>query len=488
MREKFINILKKHFILLTFFICFLFSLIFGNINENIDNNYGNIISVIGIFLLFLCFIILDKIKKFKKEYTKIFIFALLFFVYIGYILNTNCATRQHDTRGLDWNNGGHFGYIQYILENSKLPDFNPTEKWCFTNPPLFYIISAIFIKIQNFLGRQGYQAVENLQYLTLFFTIVFDIYVYKILDTLNVEKMKEYIVLFIGLSPAIVYLSGSLNNDILSITLVTISIFYTIQWYKNPKFLDLLKIAISISFAMMTKINSAIVAIPIAIIFFVKLIREKNNLIKYIIYYFIFSLIALPIGLWFPIKNLIKYNIPITYIQTVSEGKENAGYIGEHSVIERFFVTDLEHLKSINLKFEKGESDYNILLTTLKSFIVDEQIDYSNNAFIEIAIYLLFFINLIMVILFLISIFKVNKNVENIFIYLIFILEIIFYIKFCFDYPYAFTMNFRYIVPTIIIIGFGIGKMCDNNSKMFNFVRNLIGIYSLLSIILFISL
>ena len=87
------------------------------------------------------------------------LYGILIFVYAGYILNTNCGTRQHDTRSLIWENGGHLGYIQYVLENWKLPDVNPTGYWCFSNPPLFYFISAIFVKIQNLLGRMNYQAI-----------------------------------------------------------------------------------------------------------------------------------------------------------------------------------------------------------------------------------------------------------------------------------------------------------------------------------------
>ena len=471
-----------------FLICIIFSLIFGNVNEAVENNYGIIIITSGMLLLFLTFIILDKNKKFKKEYIKIFVLGILFFVYIGYILNTNCGTRQHDTRSFDWEHGGHFGYIEYILENRKLPDFNPTEKWCFTNPPLFYIISAIFIRFQNILGRMGYQAVENLQYLTVFFTMIFITYVYKILEILNIKKIKNYIILFIGLSPAIVYLSGSLNNDILSIMLSTMAIYYTIKWYQNSNFFDLIKVALAISLAMMTKINSAVIAIPIGIIFLIKLIKEKQNLKKYILYYIIFAFISLPIGLWIPTKNLIKYNIPITYVQTVVEKEENSGYIGDKNAFERFFKVDKEHINTINLKFEKGKSDYNIFLTTLKSFMIDEEINYSENLLLKISIYLMTLINIVMIILFIISFIKIDKKLENIFFDLILFFEFVFYIKFCFEYPYAFTMNFRYIVPIIIPMMTVIGKFAEKNEKIHKLIEKIIYVYSILSIILFINL
>lgn len=486
--DKLKLIINKFWGLIIFVVCFLFSLIFGNIDESIENNYGAIVTVSGIFLLFFSFLILNKTNKLKKDYIKIFVVGILFFVYIGYILNTNCGTRQHDTRTLEWEYGGHLGYIAYILENAKLPDFNPTNKWCFTNPPFFYIVSAVFVKFQNFIGRDGYLAIENLQYLTVFFAMIFNIYVYKILDILDIKKLKYYIILFIGLSPAIVYLSGSLNNDILSIMLSTMSIYYTIYWYKNTKLSDLLKIALTISLAIMTKINSAIIAIPIGIMFLIKLIKEKENLKKYILYYFIFALIALPIGLWFPVKNLIKYNIPITYVQTVIEKEENPGYIGNKNIFDRFFKVDKEHLQSANLKFEKGKSDYNVFLTTLKSFVVDEQINYSKNLFLGIPIYLIMLINIVMILLFLISFVKSSYGIEDIFLDLILIFEFIFYIKFCFKYPYAFSMNFRYIVPSIIPIVIKIGKLSEKNLKIGKLMEKLICVYTISSLILFINL
>ena len=217
--------------------------------------------------MILFFIVLDKLKLIKGEHIKYFIFSFIFIIYIGYIINTNCATRQHDTRSLIWENGGHLGYIQYVLENWKLPDVNPSQYWCFSNPPFFYFISAIFVKFQNVIGRIDYQAIENLQFLSMFYILISIIYLNKILELLKIEKLKNYIIFLVGLSPAIVYLTGSLNNDSLALMLSIMSIFYTIDWYQNTKFSSLIKLALSISLAIMTKINSGIIAIPIAIIF-----------------------------------------------------------------------------------------------------------------------------------------------------------------------------------------------------------------------------
>ena len=487
--EKIENFIKKYLILIMFIICMIFSLIFGNVDESADNNYGISITCIGIVIIGITFLILDKMKKINKNNILYLLYGILIFVYAGYILNTNCGERQHDTRSLIWENGGHLGYIQYILENWKLPDVNPTGYWCFSNPPFFYFISAIFVKIQNLIGRLDYQAIENLQFLSMFYILISIIYLNKILELLKIEKLKNYIIFLVGLSPAIVYLTGSLNNDSLALMLNIMSIFYTIDWYQNTKFSSLIKLALFISLAIMTKINSGIIAIPIAIIFLVKLLKEKENIKKYIIYYLIFGIIALPIGLWFPIRNLIKYEIPVTYVQEVGEGEKHDAYLGNYSIIQRFFGVSKNNLETMNFSFEKGRADYNIFLSTLKSFIVDEQIDYSENLILKISIYSLFFISLGIFILFVISLIKIDKkDIWNIFFSLLFGIELIFYIKFCIDYPYSFSMNFRYIIPMFISMVSIIGKYVQSNKKMLKICENLIFIFGLFSLILFINI
>lgn len=450
---------------------------------------------IGIWLIFnlVCILILKKQNLYNRKYGILFTLLSIFVVYIGYISYTPFWARQHDSRSfVDYQYGGHFGYIGYIFFNNHLPTGSPKDYWCFFNPPLFYIISTIFMKIQTFFNFTIEEGLENLQILSSLYTIIFDIYIYRIFKELNIKKSNILLLLFVGLSPAIVIMSGSLNNDILSIMLSTIAIFYTIKWYKTDSLIDLIKIAFSISFAIMTKISSALIAIAIAVVFIVKVIQNRKDILKYIKYFSLFALISLPIGLWFPIKNLILYNIPITYVQSVDD--DNDANISKYSAFERFFSVSDEQLNTVNIDMSKENAEYNILITTLKSFIVDEQIDYKNNKILSISIPSIFccsFIILTLYIINLLYIFKNYKNIDNnwiLFFLLLFILEIISYIKFCFDYPFTFTMNFRYIIPTLISYSVITGVVCENNNKLYFINRLFISIFSILSIITFMVL
>lgn len=455
--------------------------------------YGHLF-IIGIIIFNIIISIILKKKKIYNSKIKIFLsFSTISAIYIGYISYTPFWARQHDSRSfVDYQYGGHFGYIGYIFFNNHLPIASPKDYWCFYNPPLFYIISTIFMKIQTFYGLTIETGLEGLQIISALYTIIFDIYVYRILKELNITRTIKSLLLFVALSPAIVIMSGSLNNDILSIMLSTMAIFYCIKWYKSDSLKDLLKIAFTISFAIMTKISTALIAIAIAFVFLVKVIQNKNDIVKYIKYFSLFALLSLPIGLWFPIKNLIIYNVPLTYVQSVDE--DNDANISKYSAFERFFTISDGHLDTINIDMSKENAEYNIFITTLKSFIVDEYIDCSNDDTLKISISLIFYCSILIAILFIINLIYILKNYKEInnkwilFFLLLFILEVASYIKFCFDYPFTFTMNFRYIVPTLISYSAITGIACEKSKKLFLFNSTVIDLFLALSVLIFISL
>ncbi len=286
-------------------------------------------------------------------------------------------------------------------------------------------------------------------------------------------------------------MSGSINNDMLSISLSTMAIYYTIIWYKDDSLKTLLKIALSISLAIMTKINSALIAIAIAFVFLTKVIKNKDELSKYIWHFTIFAIIALPIGLWFPIKNLVLYDVPITYVQSVDES--SGANISKYTVFDRLFKINGNHLDSININMGPETPEYNVFITTLKSFIVDEHIDYENNKILNIIVPGLFCLSILLSIFYLIHIFYVLINRKKIsnwiyFFLLIGIMQIGSYISFCFNYPFTFTMNFRYIIPSLITYAVITSLAADDNKKLYylNTITNIV--FSCLSIMMFTNI
>ena len=440
------------------------------------------------------FIILKIFKQYKNKYGIILLSFSVISLILSYISYTPFYLRQHDARSFDqYYYGGHFGYMGYIFYNNKLPNFSPMDYWCFFNPPLFYIISVFIIKIQSIFFTDIGVCLENLQLMSALYVLIFDIYLYRILKQLKLEKPVIPVMLFVCFAPCMVIMSGSLNNDILSIMLQTMAIFYTIKWYDEDNLKNLIKIAFSIGLAMMTKVSSAIVAIPIAIVFLKKIIDNKNDIKKYIKHFAIFAIIALPIGLWFPIKNLVLYDIPLTYIQSVD--LDNEANIQEFSVIEKLFkIPSNKNILNVNVIMIGENRDYNIYIATLKSFIVDENVDYEENIFLNIVVHELFYLLFSITVLYIINIVYLIKNFDKnkdgwiIFFIILLILEIISYIKFCLDFPFVFTMNFRYIVPTLITYAVITGKSMEKSKRLFYINSIALTFFAILSVIMFANL
>ena len=71
---------------------------------------------------------------------------------------------------------------------------------------------------------------------------------------------------------------------------------------------------------------------------------------------------------------------------------------------------------------------------------------------------------------------------------LLFALEVVSYLKFCFDFPFPFTMNFRYMIPTLISFAAITGFACDNNKILFYINTMVITLFAISSIVMFTNL
>lgn len=304
------------------------------------------IFVVGtILLLMLCASLYSE--KLKMQVISLAIIGESFLVKFYYIFYTSVYTRQNDV-GAFGSNSGHFGYIEYILFNHKLPDFDPREVWTFCHPPLHHFLSAVWIGINQYvLGVDKDASRESLQTLTLFYSMVVIIAAYKILRYFKLKGMSLYIPLMIvAFHPSFTYLAGSVNNDILSIALMMCVIVCTMRWYEEQNIRNILKIALCIGFAMMTKLSAGLVAPSVSVVFLYVLIKNgKNSIKKYIIQFSAFGIVCVPLGLWFEIKNLIKYKMPITYVQEVASGVPQD--ISDQKFLNRITDFSAKHFKNV---------------------------------------------------------------------------------------------------------------------------------------------
>ncbi|MCD8095902.1 MAG: glycosyltransferase family 39 protein [Ruminococcus sp.] len=438
----------------------------------------------GCAIIFLLYYF-SRTKNFSMQLNSLLILALSFMVKFYYVYYTSVYTRQNDVHKFGGEDG-HAAYIEYILYNHKLPDFDIREVWQFCHPPLHHIICAVWIEIsENILGVGYNPARESLQTLTLFYSMAIMITAYKIFRHFKLEGFALYVpMIIVAFHPAFILMSGAINNDVLSVVFMMGAILCTLKWYENQTFKGILKIALCIGLGMMTKLTAALVAPPIAVVFLIVFVRKfKTDGKKLFAQFASFAVVCVPLGLWFEIKNYIKYKVPITYVQEMSENVTQ--YIGDQSFFSRITDFSSSQFDSVFEQWlsysDSGEAisynEYNPLVTLLKNSLFGEAIDESNFlgdsymlAICRIFFWLAAVLALICFAMMIVTMFRKSCGMDTAQKTLFggfYLMMMVNFYKMAHDYPFTCTMNFRYITPTVIVttlfLGISIRDMSSKN-------------------------
>ena len=404
------------------------------------------------------------------------------------VLFTPLNFHQHDVSNFTNEQAGyHDTYILFVYENFSLPAGDVRDYGQFYHPPLHYIISAIFLRIHNVLPLKFSGDINGLKMLPLLWTSYIILFAKKILEWFDIKGRALVISLMIVVfCPQMIFLSIQVNNDALALMLFAASIFLALKWHEKPEIATILLLAISIGCAMMTKLSMGFVAFPVAWIFLAKLIKtvkeSKNKkpalklggLIKQ---FCAFAALVFPLGLWFPLKNLIGYGTPITYVFVIdsSAGQD----VWMYSALQRFLLPSKEILASPFLFEGHNFNDYNIPLALIKTALFDER-EFTDPYLIRVgqAMLIMAFILVLMVaVCAVMSAFKrlklkgkgILENPEYPALWILAGSLLISECIFCFKHPVACTQAFRYIAPVLIPAAVWSGSMMnDEKNKVFS--------------------
>lgn len=320
------------------------------------------------------------------------------FIKAYYISYTETWERQHDVISFGADEG-HAAYIEYILNNKKLPDFDPSTKWAFFQPPLHHIVSAFVMYVSEKSGASEKQTQENTQIPTCLYMIILTFMSayaffkakgdYKIFANSNRSKLYTeglaVTLAVVGLHPLFIFLSGSINNDALALVLSFTALIIASVWYRKPSVFWTVILAVSIGLAMVSKLTGGLVAVPIGILMFMKMfgfngelrsdghtkIKISDRLSLFFRKYFgktlLFSVVVFPLGLSYSIWNKVKWDIPINYIPHVGEN-----FPDSITIKNRIFdiATDSVYTKLIS----RGDAfdEYNVPLMIVKTSLFGE--------------------------------------------------------------------------------------------------------------------
>jgi len=205
-----------------------------------------------------------------------------------------------------------------------------------------------------------------------------------------------------------------------------------------------------------------------------------------ILQFVLFLIISVPIGIWWSVYAYARFGMPIGFVPKLSNSLDQ--YIGSYPTWTRFLDFDLAQVKSVFENWGTPSFEHNILIAILKTSLFGEYDFRKTVSFIVLPATVLFWTNVILTVL---SVFAMVyiciKKLENInyvlktFFSVMYIVIVGSYVKFCFQFPHTCTMDYRYIVPTLIIGAVAIGLLVNELDKKQSIIYKKIsfGIYVL---------
>lgn len=389
------------------------------------------------------------------------IMGISFVMRMLYVIGTVFDCAPHDLFFMK-NDGtignGHLGYIEYLYNYRHLPDFDPTLRWSFYNPPLHHIISAFFYGINRSFGLDSDSALEVLQFMPLIICTVSIFVVYLILEEFSLDKeIKDTYICLAAFYPPLFWMSASLSSDPLALMFMLGGILFTIRWYKNPTFKNIIAMALCIGLGMMTKLNVAYLAFSTAFILLlvlVKKVKEKTKISSLIGQFFTFGAICVPLGMWWPVRCKVLFDMPFNYIQRLPPGCLD---LSTYTLWQRFGFPTKEQLECSFISLD-NDLDCNLWWTLIKSFLFDEDTSMRpytiflavlNDVALKVALIVLF----AMLVLSIYGFIKKNSFDRSLKIYLLLIIVpiMVSYIIFNIDFPFICTISSRYIAVIYVV-------------------------------------
>ncbi len=421
---------------------------------------------------------------------------------LNYVLTIHLPQNQHDVFGIAYNAKypRHNSYIWHIYENWALPEEKVYNAGLsqYYHPPLHHFISALWMRFQNLLGLDEFRAYENIQYLTTFYSAAMMVAADKLFEHFNFKgALRVALVALIAFHPAFFMLAGSVNNDCLCILLSFVAVLYTVRWYKEPSYKNSLCLALAIGGSMLVKLSGAVVAIATAYVMLAKLFDLRtgvvNNVKSLWKKFALFAAVCFPLGLWWPIRCRLIYGMPLGYVPAMSANSDQ--YLEGYSLWERLSGSGSFSLQNpypnIGLTDMTGGEgkyyDYGIAPYAFKSSFFGEyftKLSVSNTQ--NVLAYVMSIAALIMIAFSIVGIavgiyysycndrnHNMRKNPilivgeEQSFRFLVLYHGALIgsYALFCIRYPFTCTMDFRYIIPALLLGAVEAGVMLRGEER-----------------------
>jgi len=433
---------------------------------------GLMLAGLGLCGLWLLWRALSKRCASKTEALIVALVAAGVVMRVGYMLYTSFMARGHDIGAADGT--GHYAYMYGLFADGALPQ---TNSYQFYHPPLTHMLQALVVKVFSWFrpGAEPNNLFEAAKLVPCFSSCAMLWVTRSLCRAMDVKPRATALAVAIAaFQPTFYIFSSSVNNDPLMVLFYMIAVLYTIRWYYAPTMKNILMIALAIGLGMMTKLSAASVAFftaPVFLAVFIRAVRERRTW-PVIGQFAAFLGVCAPLGLWYPVRNALKFGQQFGHVFTISSTSEL--YCGDKSFASRFLSFPPDQI--LSPLYCQPYGDYNLWIYTLKCSVFGE---FSFNWPGPLAA-LLIAANLILILVSLVAMVYVmvrGREVNNFARYGLFwlwLVQMASFIAFNIGFPFGCTMDFRYIVPTVIVgaiyIGVALDRLREKNRVWANMI------------------
>lgn len=279
---------------------------------------------------------------------------------IWYAVVTPVTMRGHDIWELSVNAKGKAAYLLRLVEWGKLPDSYELQ---FYQQPFYYLLSALAAAVMR-----GLTGIEDAAFLVNTGKVVsciascFSLYLSeRLLREFCSVRVRGYGMAVLSFTPVFWLTGGRLGEDALTFFFMAAVILGTVEWEKQPDWKHTILLAVLYGCGMMTKISLAFPAFYTAYIFWKN--RKSSRFIPKMA---VFAVIALPLGLWYSVRNFVLFGQPLGYVLPQGETL----YRGDRSYVARFLSLDIRNW--LRTPYANPFQDYNFPVYLLKSELFGE--------------------------------------------------------------------------------------------------------------------
>ncbi len=419
---------------------------------------GQYLMAAGSALLILTYAVGYIAGWFHKKDLVTFIMICGVLLRIGYMLYTGYSVRSHDVVG----ENGHEEYIMRLYEHFQLPDSYERQYY---HPPLLHFLSAGVMKLFSLFTDNWEFLINTTKIVPTIASCACIPVCCRICRACGMSRVGVGVATaIISFHPTFFILSANINNDMLMVLLLFCAFLYTLKWYVSGCMKDIVILAIFIGLAMMAKLSGGMIAAVTGCVFLLVLIRtaksrEKGAVKRLFLQFGVFAAIAFPLGLWYSVRNFIKFGQPFGFVHNI--GLSHPIYTGDISFGERFFAFSLTDCLAEPL-CHPFRPDHRVWEFMLKSSLFGEY-TFAGPACLAATLVLIGFL-LVLVSLAAMAyvLIRSAKNktypllqapVGALGKWMLFLLwgsQLFSFISFNIGFPFACTMDFRYIVPTLL--------------------------------------